>query len=87
MKFLKGLLVILLIQSCGPIVNYDYDINTDFNNLKTYAYFDDINTGLSALDTKRIVRTLDKKLQSLGLERRANNPPDFRTGTPNSKIE
>jgi len=61
------LLLVILIVSCAPIrVNYDFEKNTNFTHYKTYNYYSDINTGLSALDTKRLLDALDKKMAEKG---------------------
>jgi len=75
MKAFKYILVVLLVTSCGTIVNYDYEKSTDFTQYKTYNYFDDMKTGLSQLDNKRLMRAIDAKLQTMGLTRSEN--PDF----------
>jgi len=76
MKSLKFILLGLLIISCAPIyVNYDYEKGTDFTRYKTYNYYSDIETGLSELDTRRLLDVLDVKLQSKGLTLSAT--PDF----------
>ena len=62
-------LTLVLSASCSTVnVNYDYDKTTDFSEYKTYNYFSDMQTGMSELDTKRLVNALDTKLQSLGFE-------------------
>lgn len=75
MRTLKFLGVLLLLTSCGVVVNYDYETSTDFTQYKTYNYFDDMKTGLSQLDTKRLMRAIDAKLATMGLSRSDN--PDF----------
>ncbi|WP_111685524.1 DUF4136 domain-containing protein [Winogradskyella tangerina] len=75
MKVFKYLFVFLLCTSCGAVVNYDYEKSTDFSKYKTYNYFDDMQTGLSQLDDKRIMRAIDAKLATMGLTRSEN--PDF----------
>ncbi|MBC2846561.1 DUF4136 domain-containing protein [Winogradskyella flava] len=75
MKFLKCLLLVFLFTSCGTLVNYDYEKSTDFAKYKTYNYFDDMETGLSQLDDKRLMRAIDAKLSTMGLTRSEN--PDF----------
>lgn len=67
--------LLLVLTSCGSVVNYDYEKSTDFNNYKTYSYYDDMETGLSQLDTKRLMRAIDSKLKTIGLTRSDN--PDF----------
>lgn len=75
MKTFKFILLALLFTSCGTVVNYDYEKSTDFTQYKTYNYFDDMKTGLSQLDDKRLMRVIDAKLQTMGLTRSDN--PDF----------
>lgn len=60
--------ILLLLASCGAIrVNYDYDKETDFSDYTTYNYFSDMNTGLSELDTKRLLNAMDITLKNKGL--------------------
>ena len=75
MKAIKYILILVLVSSCGTVVNYDYDTSTDFTKYKTYNYFSDMQTGLSQLDTKRIMRSIDAKLTEMGLVLSEN--PDF----------
>ena len=69
MKAIKYTLLALFMTSCGTAVNYDYEKSTDFTKYKTYNYFDDMKTGLSMLDNKRIIRAIDSKLNTMGLTR------------------
>ena len=73
MKAFKYIILLLFATSCGTIVNYDYEKSTDFTAYKTYNYFDDMKTGLSELDTKRLKRAIDTKLKTMGFAR-SNNP-------------
>ncbi|MDO5985972.1 DUF4136 domain-containing protein [Flavivirga amylovorans] len=76
MKTLKIVLLVLLFVGCAPIrVNYDYDKATQFNNYKTYNYYSDMNTGLSELDTKRLLNTIDAKMTAKGFS--LSDTPDF----------
>jgi len=76
MKHLTFILLLFLIVSCAPInVNYDYDKTTDFNIYKTYNYYTPLNTGLSELDSKRLMDVLDAKMQSRGFT--LSDKPDF----------
>ena len=76
MKFLKTAVLALIITSCAPIyVNYDYEKGTDFSQYKTYNYYSDMNTGLSELDTKRLLDALDLKMKEKGFD--LSNTPDF----------
>jgi len=79
LKYMKRILLIpilLLITSCGAIrVNYDYDKETDFSDYTTYNYYSDMNTGLSELDTKRLLSAMDIVLKNKGLL--FSEEPDF----------
>lgn len=72
--FLLGMA--LFIMSCAPIrVNYDYEKTTDFTKYKTYQYYADMQTGLSELDTKRLLDAIDLKMKEKGFTISEN--PDF----------
>ncbi|GAA4948932.1 DUF4136 domain-containing protein [Algibacter agarivorans] len=76
MRFLKTTILTLLIISCAPIrVNYDFDKQTDFQQYKTYNYYTDMETGLSELDTKRLLDALDAKMTTKGFS--LSDTPDF----------
>ncbi|MDO1499771.1 DUF4136 domain-containing protein [Winogradskyella maritima] len=66
----------VFLASCGVAVDYDYEKSTDFSNYKTYNYFTDMSSGLSELDEKRLIRTLDAQLRTMGLQK--SDTPDFR---------
>ncbi|MCB0382017.1 MAG: DUF4136 domain-containing protein [Psychroserpens sp.] len=67
MKYFSIVMVFLFVSSCAPVrVNYDYEKTTDFKAYKTYNYYADLNTGLSELDTKRLLDALDDALESKG---------------------
>ncbi|MFI1745329.1 DUF4136 domain-containing protein [Thalassobellus sediminis] len=76
MKFIKKIALLLLVASCAPIyVNYDYEKGTDFTKYKTYNYYSDMKTGLSELDTKRLLDALDLKMKEKGFA--LSDVPDF----------
>jgi hypothetical protein len=85
MKAIKYILLALLISSCGTVVNYDYERSTDFAQYKTYNYFDDMKTGLSALDNKRLIEAIDTKLKTIGLTR--TNDADFYIDIQSQEIQ
>ncbi len=69
-------LALFFLASCSTVrVNYDYDKEVDFSRYKTYHYFSDMETGLSQLDEKRLLRVLDSTLQQKGF--RLSEEPDF----------
>lgn len=70
------MVLVLLFMSCHVVrVQTDYERETDFANYTTYNYFDDMQTGLSALDEKRLVKIMDLSMQTKGLL--LSEEPDF----------
>ena len=68
MKGIGYILLILLFTSCHVVrVSTDYEKETDFSNYSTYNYFYDMETGLSELDEKRLLKTLDVLMHNEGL--------------------
>ncbi|MEE9363199.1 MAG: DUF4136 domain-containing protein [Cellulophaga sp.] len=67
MKSIAAVLIFLFLVSCGSIrVQYDYDKETDFSSYTTYNYYQDLDTGLSELDAKRLLKALDATLRLKG---------------------
>ena len=63
-------------MSCAPIrVNTDFEKTADFSKYKTYSYYGDLQTGLSALDTKRFLDAFDAKMAAKGFT--FSETPDF----------
>lgn len=76
MKNVVFIPILLLVVSCAPIrVNYDYEKTVDFSKYKSYNYYSNINSGLSELDTKRLLDALDASLQAKGFQ--LAETPDF----------
>jgi hypothetical protein len=76
MKIVKTIALLFLVASCAPVyVNYDYERGTDFTKYKSYNYYADMKTGLSELDTNRLLDALDVQLQEKGFVLSEN--PDF----------
>lgn len=70
------LFMALALFSCAAVgVNYDYDKTTDFSNYSTYNYYPEMQTGLSELDTKRLLQAVDSVMQGKGF--RFSEEPDF----------
>ncbi|WP_139001908.1 DUF4136 domain-containing protein [Hyunsoonleella aestuarii] len=80
------ILMLLLFVSCAPIyVNYDFEKSTDFSKFKTYNYYGDMQTGLSALDTKRLLDVLDLKMAQKGFS--LSDKPDFYIDIKSSEFQ
>tara|TARA_R110000868_G_scaffold86347_8_gene242268 strand:+ start:69093 stop:69617 length:525 start_codon:yes stop_codon:yes gene_type:complete len=76
MKKIAIFLIISSIVSCSAVrVNYDYDKETDFSSYTTYNYYPDMETGLSGLDTQRILVLIDSIMQVKGIK--LSEEPDF----------
>jgi len=77
MKKIPYLLILFLVLSaCAPVrVDYDYDKTTNFSTYKTYNYYSPLNTGLSELDTKRLLTAFDAAMQAKGFT--LSDTPDF----------
>lgn len=86
MKLFKLLLFLLFVVSCAPIhVNYDYEKGTDFTQYKTYNYYSDLETGLSELDTKRLLNILDERLSAKGFS--LSDTPSFYINIQSSEYQ
>ncbi len=76
MRYSIFIAVLGLLASCAGIrVQYDYDKATNFSNYSSYNYFSDLDSGLSELDERRLIRILDSILQSKGYL--LSEEPDF----------
>lgn len=76
MKKIGFFLLSVVFVSCAAVnVNYDYDKETDFSSYTTYNYYPDMETGLSGLDTKRIIVLVDSTMQAKGIK--LAEEPDF----------
>lgn len=72
MKFWYILPVFLVfLTSCASVnVKLDYDTRTDFTKYKTYTINPEMQSGLSELDQRRVVRLIDSVMQARGFERK-----------------
>ncbi len=76
MKCIGYMLLVFLFTSCHVVrVQTDYEKETDFSNYSTYNYFSDLETGLSELDEKRLIKNLDAAMQTEGIL--LSEEPDF----------
>lgn len=77
MRYLLSLVLVFMLTSCSSVkVNYDYDKTVDFTSYSTYNYYADMQSGLSQLEEKRLLRALDSTLTSRGY-RLAEEPELF----------
>jgi len=83
-RMLWALLVLPLAAACAPIsVTDDYDTQTDFTKLRTYAWHV-APAGAPAVDSltqQRIVRAVDDALEAKGFRKADSGTPDFKVHT------
>ena len=76
MKTFQIFILALLVSACSPIrVNYDFEKATDFTQYKTFNYYVDMQTGLSELDTKRLLKAIETNMKTKGIS--LSDDPDF----------
>ncbi|MCK5442473.1 MAG: DUF4136 domain-containing protein [Maribacter sp.] len=76
MKGMGYIALALLLTSCHVVrVSMDYEKETDFSNYSTYNYYNDLETGLSELDEKRLIKLLDVVMLNEGIL--LSEEPDF----------
>ena len=64
MRNICTILAAFLLVSCNAVrVNYDYEKDTDYSSYTTYNYYPEMKTGLSQLDTKRLLDAIDSTMQ------------------------
>jgi hypothetical protein len=66
MRNIFFLLLGSLLLSCGATVGVDYDEAIDFSTYTTYDFYPSIDSGLSDLDDKRVMKVADSLLQERG---------------------
>ncbi len=67
MRLIVFILFIIGLTSCGITnTSYDYDEQQDFLVYKTYAFYPEMNSGLSELDHKRLIQVTEKVMEVMG---------------------
>lgn len=68
MRSLYFLLFLLITVSCStPQVLYDYDEQVDFSQFDSYSIYPEMRSGLSQLDERRLISSVETILQTKGL--------------------
>ena len=76
MRLFKILGLFLLIAACsGPRAAYDYDEQANFSAFSTFAIYPEIQTGLSQLDEKRLLSSVENVIREKKLN--ASQNPDL----------
>lgn len=70
------LLLLFLLTACASIrVNYDYERGENWQAYQTYAFYPGMQTGLSELDTRRLLAAVETTLREKGYGQ--TEEPDF----------
>ncbi|MFA5296861.1 MAG: DUF4136 domain-containing protein, partial [Lutibacter sp.] len=75
MKYFKFLLVFVFVSCASPRTVYDYDNQANFNQYKTFSFFDDIKLPVNELEAKRILTQLENVMVGKGMA--YNENPDI----------
>lgn len=67
MKYFKFLLVFVFVGCAGSRTVYDYDDQADFNQYKTFCFFEDIRLPVNEIEAKRIFTQLENAMVEKGL--------------------
>lgn len=66
---------LILFTSCGGVKTFtDYDENLNYSQLKTFDFYDPMETGMDDLDEKRLKKSLKEVLTEEGFEQTGTNP-------------
>ncbi|WP_369048961.1 DUF4136 domain-containing protein [Tenacibaculum sp. UWU-22] len=76
MKYIKYFLLLFVVACSSPKIFYDYDTEANFNQYKTFDFFQDAGKELNEFDKKRIASSIVTNLLGKGIKRDAENP-DF----------
>jgi len=75
MKYYKYFFLLVIIGCSSSKIAYDYDSQTDFNQYKTFNFFEDAGKGLNELDIKRVTYEITAALKAKGMQLTEN--PDM----------
>lgn len=65
MKIFKYFFLLVFIASCNaPRAVYDYDEQASFTSYKTYGIYPDLRTGLSQLDERRLLESVERVMRN-----------------------
>lgn len=65
MKIFKYFFLLVFIASCNaPRAVYDYDEQASFTSFKTYDIYPDLRTGLSQLDERRLMESVERVMRN-----------------------
>ncbi len=76
MKYMKLLVLVVFLGCTSPKILYDYDNQVDFNQYKTFQFYNDVLLNINEIETNRILTQLEKSMIGKGFEL-SNQPAIF----------
>ncbi|MDD3723856.1 MAG: DUF4136 domain-containing protein [Lutibacter sp.] len=73
---MKLLVLIVFLGCASPKILYDYDDQVDFNQYKTFQFYNDVLLNINEIEANRILTQLEKSIIGKGLEL-SNQPAIF----------
>ena len=68
MKYIKLIVLFVFFGCATPKILYDYDNQVDFNQYKTFQFYDDILLNTNEIEANRVLAQLEKSMMEKGLE-------------------
>lgn len=68
MKYVKLIVFVVFFGCTSPKILYDYDDQIEFNQYKTFRFYDDVLLNINQIEKKRILAQLEKSIIEKGLE-------------------
>lgn len=76
MKYSKLIVIVIFFGCSSPKILYDYDDQIEFNQYKTFQFYDDVLLNINQIEKKRILTQLEKSIIEKSLEL-SDNPAIF----------
>ncbi len=67
MKYIKLIVLIVFLGCATPKILYDYDDQVDFNQYKTFQFYNDVLPNINGIEANRILAQLEKSMIEKGL--------------------
>ena len=68
MKYIKLIVLIGFLGCTSPKILYDYDTHVDFNQYKTFQFYNDVLLNINEIEANRVLTQLEKSMIEKGLE-------------------
>ncbi len=85
MKLVRILFLLVLFGCNSGKIVYDYDDKVDFNQFRTFNFYEDAGAGMNDIDAKRTARIIESALISKGFKK--SEAPDFLINFSSQKMD